>query len=221
MRVTTQMLNESARKAGLPVNRTSLLNYVNGNSSRDTLLNALNKKKASAADTARRQDYEKLEKSAGRLLQVSEDLRQEGENNLFERARSSGNWQEIYDSVNKLLESYNSTLKALSSASNTMNGFYRQMLTEAAGNHRESLEKLGITFGKDGSASVDMEKLQAADIDALEKAFGKDSDFSKKTAFLATRISDNAQANIENLSSGYNATGNSYSMSGNKYDFRG
>ena len=220
MRVTTQMLNESARKAGLPVNGTSLLNYVNGNSSNNTLLDALNKKKASAADTAKRQDYEKLEKSADELQQASESLLQAGENNLFERARSSGSKQEICDSVKKLLDSYNSTLKSLSSVSNTMNDFYRQMLTEAAGNQRESLEKLGITFGKDGSASVDMEKLQAADIDTLEKAFGKDSDFSGKTAFLASRISDNAQANIDSLTSGYRATGNAYSMSANKYDFR-
>lgn len=220
MRVTTQMLNESARKAGLPVNGTSLLNYVNGNSSNNTLLDALNKKKASAADTAKRQDYEKLEKSADELQQASESLLQAGENNMFERARSSGSKQEICDSVKKLFDSYNSTLKSLSSVSNTMNDFYRQMLTEAAGNQRESLEKLGITFGKDGSASVDMEKLQAADVDTLEKAFGKDSDFSGKTAFLASRISDNAQANIDSLTSGYRATGNAYSMSANKYDFR-
>ena len=29
MRITTQMLNETARKAGMPVNNSSLLNYVN------------------------------------------------------------------------------------------------------------------------------------------------------------------------------------------------
>ena len=48
MRITTQMLNESARKAGLPINSNSLLNYVNGNSD-NTLLNALNKSRTTDA----------------------------------------------------------------------------------------------------------------------------------------------------------------------------
>ena len=29
MRVTTQMLNETARKAGLPINNSTLLDYIN------------------------------------------------------------------------------------------------------------------------------------------------------------------------------------------------
>ena len=45
MRITTQMLNESARKAGLPVNNTSLLNYINNKNQGNSLLDALNKKK--------------------------------------------------------------------------------------------------------------------------------------------------------------------------------
>lgn len=221
MRITTQMLNESARKAGLPVNSVSLLNYINKGDSQNTLLSALNKKKASAADTLKKNDYEKLNKEAEQLTQATESFLQEGENNLFERARSSGSTQEICDSVKEMLDSYNSTLKLLKSSPNTMNDFYRQMLTELAADNRESLESIGITFGKDGTASVDMEKLQAADIDSLEKMLGKDSDFSKKTAFLADRISDNAEANVESLSSQYNASGNSYYAAANKYEFWG
>ncbi len=118
-----------------------------------------------------------------------------------------------------MLDSYNSTLKALRTSSNTMNDFYRQMLTEVAYDNRESLEGVGITFKKDGTADIDGEKLQAADVDSLEKVFGKDSDFAKKTAFLAERISDNAEANVESLSNRYNASGNSYFAASNKYDF--
>ena len=32
MRITTQMLNASMRKAGLPVSNVSLLSYINGSS---------------------------------------------------------------------------------------------------------------------------------------------------------------------------------------------
>lgn len=43
MRITTQMLNESAKKSGLPINNTSLLNYINGDETNNSLLEALNK----------------------------------------------------------------------------------------------------------------------------------------------------------------------------------
>lgn len=44
MRITTQMLNETARKTGVPINNTSLLNHINGGSDGD-LLKVLNKGK--------------------------------------------------------------------------------------------------------------------------------------------------------------------------------
>ena len=43
MRITTQMLNESARKAGLPINNTSLLNYIKNDGTGNTWLDALNR----------------------------------------------------------------------------------------------------------------------------------------------------------------------------------
>ena len=63
MRITTQMLNETAKRTGIPINHTSLLNYINdsGSSGDNTLLDALNKNdKVSSAATA---NYKKLENS--------------------------------------------------------------------------------------------------------------------------------------------------------------
>ena len=42
MRVTTQMLNETARKARLPINNSTLLDYINNDSSADSMLNSIN-----------------------------------------------------------------------------------------------------------------------------------------------------------------------------------
>ena len=96
------------------------------------------------------------------------------------------------------------------------------MLLEAPAETKEGLAGVGITFAKDGTATVDMEKVKAADFATLEGLFGKDSDFVNKVEFLSTRISDNAEANVESLSSTYNAGGNMYSaMNSSKYDFWG
>lgn len=222
MRITTQMLNESARKSGLPINNTSLLNYINGDETNNSLLEALNKNKKATANTESRMNYEKLEQAADKLTQSTQIMLQEDESNLFKQAEESGDNQKVYDSIESLFENYNSTMTALKNASGTMNDFYRQMLTEAAEEEKDSLESIGITFEKDGTASVDMEKVKAVDLETLENIFGSKSDFMSKINFISTRISDNAEANIESLSSTYSSAGNLYTTSmSSKYDFWG
>ena len=220
MRITTQMLNESARKAGLPVNNTSLLNYINNKNQGNSLLDALNKKKETTRNIEQKNNYEKLDKEADKLIQATKVLLKEGEKSIFEQAKESGDNQKVYDSIEKLFESYNSTLKELRNNSNTMNDFYRRMLTEAGTDVKESLAEIGITVAKDGTAKMDKEKVEVADLETLEKLFGKEGDFVSKVQFLSNRISDNAEANIKSLGSSYNASGNLYSAVGNnRYDF--
>lgn len=219
MRVTTQMLNESARKAGLPINNTSLLNYIKNEGTGNTLLDALNK---SNETSVKKGGYEKIDKEADLLMQAANNLLQDGENSLFEQAKTSGDYHKVYDGIENLFERYNGTLKALKATSNTMNDFYRQMMLEASAETKESLSGVGVTFAKDGTAKVDMEKIKATDFETLEGLFGKDSDFVNKIGFLSAKVSDNAEANIKSLNSAYNASGNIYAAMGNsKFDFWG
>lgn len=222
MRITSQMLNESARQSGLPINRTSLLDYLKKDGKSNPLLETLNMNKGTVLDVAKKNNYEKLDKEADKLTHSAQSLLQTGDSSLFEQAKVSGDNQKIYDSIETFFDSYKSTLKALRSTSNTMNDFYRQMLVETPEEAKESLVSVGIVFSKDGTATVDMEKVKATDIDTLEGLFGEDSDFVTKVEFLSTRISDNAEANVESLSSAYNASGNMYaSMASSKFDFWG
>lgn len=220
MRVTTRMVNESARKAGLPVNSTSLLNYINNGSSQNPLLNALGQKNSNV-DTTKKINYEKLEKAADQLLQKTQIFTTEGEKSVFAKAGETGNNQQVYEGAEVLIESYNNTIKALKTAPATLNEYYRKMLQEAASENGDALKNIGITISKDGTAVIDKDKLKAASIDSLEKALGESGDFVKKMAFLAERISDNAEANAENLTSQYNSTGKTYSGKLSKYDFWG
>ena len=80
MRITNHMLNESARKTGLPINNTSLLSLVNGgNNFRYEIPN----KKTIAADIESKKKYEKLDKAADKLTSASDILLQEGDKSLF------------------------------------------------------------------------------------------------------------------------------------------
>ena len=91
-----------------------------------------------------------------------------------------------------------------------MNDFYRQMMLETSVEAKDNFADIGIAFSKDGTAAVDMEKVKNADITTLESLFGTESDFVNKIEFLSTRISNNAEANIESLSSAYNGKGSLY-----------
>lgn len=221
MRITTQMLNETARKTGIPINNTSLLNHIYNNGSGSSLLSSLNKSGSSAADTKQKSNYEKLEKKADQLQKSAHSLAAKGEDSLYAKAKGSGSTEEICKEVEALVESYNSTMEILRSSDGALNEYYRQMLQEAAEGNSKSLADVGITISKNGKMTVDADKLKAADVDSLEKVLGSSGDFTSKVSFLAGRISDNAQAGSRSLSSQYSAAGNLYSSSDSKYSFWG
>lgn len=221
MRITTQMLNETAKRTGIPINHTSLLNYINdsGSSGDNTLLDALNKNdKVSSAATA---NYKKLEKSADNLKEQAEKLAQTGEGSFWDKIKESANTEELCKTVEHYVSNYNTTLRELKKSPGVLNQYYGEMLRDTALENSEQLSALGITIGKDGALSIDAEKLKAASVDDVEKVFGASGSLTSKTAFIAGKISDNAQANMESVSGQYNASGNLYAQLASKFDYFG
>ena len=219
MRVTTQMLNETAKRTGIPINQNNLLSYINNDSSSNgnTLLDALNKNnKVSSAMVS---NYKKMQKSAESLKEQSEKLAETGEKSFLEKIKESGNTEEAYKAVESYVERYNSTLSDLKKSTGMLDQYYSEMLREAASDNREQLEKIGITIGKEGTLSINKEKLNAASVEDIQSAFGGSGQLASKTAYIADRISNNAQAGIQSTSSQYDGTGNIYSQLASRYDF--
>lgn len=221
MRITTKMVNDAAVKAGVPVNSNSLLDYVKG-SSNNNLMSALQSGKTDKSTTSKN-SYEKLEKASEELADKAQLLAKEGEDSIFAKAKESGKNDEIVSNVTALAERYNETLKELQASSSVLNDYYRKELQELAEGHSKELSSIGISVSKDGTISIDKEKLKAADVDKLEKVLGDTAGFGAKAAFLADKISDQARANAESLSSRYQADGSTHtsSFNTNKYDFWG
>ncbi len=220
MRITTQMLNESARKAGLPVNRVSLLNYVKGNGSDSGLLGALAQKNSAAAESAKRTGYDRLEKAADKLGEKADALDGKEKDSVYDRARESGSTEEICDGVEELIGSYNNAIKILESMDGELNAYYGRSLEGILTGVREALSRIGITVSGNGTLNLDREKLQAADVDTLESVLGN-TGMMKRLSYLAGRISDNAQTGANSLSTQYGSDGSSHTSSFNKYDFWG
>ncbi len=219
MRITTQMLDNSFRKAGLPVRRKSLLDYINNDNSSDTLFNVINQNN-STKKLINKKNYEKLEEAADALEKQTEMFSAEDRESVFEKIKNGGDERELYSSVEKLVESFNNTVDVLQSTEGTMNRYYLQMMKSAAADNKEALSAAGISITKEGKLGLDQEKLQAVDIEDIEKVLGASGNFIKKAAFLAGKISDNAEANIKSISSQYDAGGNSYSELLSRYDVR-
>lgn len=254
MRVTTQMLNRSAQKAGLPTNRTSLLNYINGNNSNVSLASALSKTNR-ASDAARKSDYEKLEKSADEAAASTDKL------------ISAGSENATAADIQSFVDKYNDMLKSLGKSSDTLNLFYVQTAKDTVKEYKKELAELGVTVEKDGTLSFDkagFEKFRAeqaaktategntvtdaaaqesagteaaeaskateesgtakspaSDMDAkLNALFAKEGGLFSKLNFLASRVSDYADANAGSYSDYYNAAGSRANAYFNgKYNF--
>jgi len=221
MRVTTQMVNQSARKAGLPINQNSLLNYINKDDAGSSLLNSVSSSANSTINKVTKNNYEKLEKVSGKLQEQASLLAATGEDSVFEQAKSSGDHTTVVSGIEKLVDTYNDTLSELKKGSGVLNSFYLQQLKELITNNADALKEAGITQAKDGSLSIDTAVLKSTDIDTLEDLFGNKGTLSNKLAFVAGKIQDNAAANIESISNQYTASGSLSSSSTNKYDLWG
>lgn len=229
MRITTQMLAETARKSGIPINQTTLLDVINSEDLGGDLLSGVKKNSDSvygtsaAANRLQKASYEKLEKSADSLKDCAFKLSDVSGESLFQKAEEKQDTAELTSEIEKMVEAYNQTLEQLKKSGGAMNEFYREELKNLAGSNAESLKAVGITQGKDGSLKVDSEALKQADLASLRQAVGNASDFTKKLEYVSGRVSANASANADSLSSRYNADGTSFfGLPGmNHFDFLG
>lgn len=221
MRITTRMLDESAIKAGIPINRNSLLSYVNSGSMENILLSARNSKKSNTANKEKKNGYEKLDTAADQLLKKTELFTAKGKDSIFEKAKESDDTKEIGTNVEDLVEAYNETIQVLQSSSDFLGKYYGKMLQQVASEQKDELSKIGITIEKNGTLKVDKDKIKEVDIDSLEKMFGASGTFSTKVGFLAEKISDHAEANVKAVSSQYNANGDIATDFISRYNFFG
>lgn len=219
MRVTTQMLNETARKAGLPINGSSLLNYINKNDN-NSLLNSLQNSMTQKSETAKKKSYEKLDDAAASLEEAAEALSSDKEDSLFAKAKESGSTAEVIKTIKALVEKYNETRKQLDNNTSTVNAYYNQLLKQLTSKNGEGLSAVGISVEKDGSMKLDEEKLNAATVEELEEVFGAKSDFAQKLQYTAAHISDSVAAELKSMGNQYGKDANSFSSYiSNKYDF--
>ncbi|MCM1057556.1 MAG: hypothetical protein NC517_08115 [Firmicutes bacterium] len=221
MRVTTGMIN---KHGGGPISsRKSLLSYIqSGRTGGSSRLSALMAKGGSGSSTKTnslasvaasgyaKSGYEKLENAADSLEKQAGIL---GEKADQGKASASD--------VASLLSDYNSTLKNLYQCDGSLNNLYRQTLRQAATDNMDILREIGISYGTDGSLSLNRTQFEKADAETVKAALGSGAGFTKRLGIVAARVSDSAAANSRSASSRYNAGGDVSSSYFSRYNFLG
>ncbi len=185
-RMTTQMLSNSRRRAGLSTRKSPLLSSV-----QNTGTSRLNMLQANSIQGNRllRIDYENLRKSADSLGYRAELLAEKVDKEE----------KDVTSTVESLVEDFNDTMKYLKKSSGVLNDYYRQTLRETALTNKTALGEVGIVVGTDGTLSLDRDKLAGADQEQVKKILGSSSDFIKRVSTVADRAADNASASAENV----------------------
>lgn len=217
MRITLQMLNESAMKAGQPLHQHTLMNYVNQSGQSNSLLRTL---QSDTKTTASKTKYEKQERTSEELNRQLDKLQAEGDDSLFDKARESGDTSELCGEIKTLAARYNSLLSEVKQSTDAMDMFYKKSMQDLVNENSEDLAKIGISVGKKGNLEVDAAKLAAASIEDLEKVFGAKSSFASRLSFVSASIGRNADGNLESISRSYLSDGNLSSAGSyySKYD---
>lgn len=208
MRITTQMLNNTRQRAGLPIN-SSLVDFMQKGSSKNwkSSLNATNKVTNSLAKSK----YEKLEKSSTELSEQTDKLAEKVDNGSTE----------IGEEAASLVDKFNETLRNLKQASGALNSYYFSSLKETATSNKDALAEIGITVAADGTLTLNKETLGSADGEKVKKLLGSAGTFATKVNFVAARVADNAAANVESASSYYSADGSLGNSYLSKYNLKG
>lgn len=220
MRITNQMMNQTAEQTKIPINQMSLAKILNEDTSSGNILNNI---PAANAGKQEKSIYEEMEKAADKLAELAGKLTGESSETLFEKAKESGDTGEITSAIQSFVEAYNRTVKALEDGKSTMDTYYLEQLKELAGQHTEGLRTMGITQGKDGLLNVDSNLLTGFSPEALQKAWEGVNSFVTRASYVAGRVAENASANISSLTNQYTASGglSSSTASSGKYEFWG
>jgi hypothetical protein len=175
--------------------------------------------KVNSTTTSKKTTYENLEKNATSLSETASKFASKDKDSIFSTAEDD---DELYDSVESLVDSFNSTLKGLNSSSGTLNDYYARTLKMSALQSKKTLSDIGISVSSGGYLTLNKTTLKSADADTIEKVLGSSGTFTQKVSFVSGRVADNAQTNLNSLSSRYSSSATAYSSYiGSKYNLFG
>lgn len=148
--------------------------------------------------------FETLRDNAGELYTSSMDLASVGSKSLF-KTNSEGQYdtEKISKAVESFVSNYNKTLDAAGKVSNSQASRTSSYMVSGTKAYENSLNKIGITIGKDNKLSLDTKKLQESKMSDIKSVFNGTTSYASNMATKAVSLS-----NTSSLQLTYNQEGN-------------
>ncbi len=188
-------LLQSALSRSSTSSRANRLAGLLGNS-RNTSTNSTANRNFITSSQKSQKFYYDMQYHAKQVGEYAEALKTTKKDSIYDKARESGNTDEIVSNIKSFVKQYNNMLEDLEESGTASDRIFRTQLSGMSNLAERDLELTGVTRMADGTLVVDEEKLEAADVDTLEKVWGGNG-FSAKAAAKAGSVEATAERNIE------------------------
>lgn len=188
-------LLQSALSRSSTSSRANRLANLLGNS-RNTSTNSTANRNFITSSQKSQKFYYDMQYHAKQVGEYAEALKTTEKDSIYDKARESGNTDQIVSNIKSFVKQYNNMLEDLEESGTASDRIFLTQLSGMSNSAERDLELTGVTRMADGTLVVDEEKLEAADVDTLEKVWGGNG-FSSKAAAKAGSVEAAAERNIE------------------------
>lgn len=140
--------------------------------------------------------YYDMQYHAKQVGEYADALKSTEKDSVYDKARKSGSTDQIVSDIKSFVNQYNNMLNDLDESGSKADASLLNQFNSMSRAAERELASTGITRAADGTLVVDEKKLEAADVDTLEKVWGGNG-FSSKAAAKAGTVEATAERNIE------------------------
>ncbi len=140
--------------------------------------------------------YYDMQYHAKQVGEYADALKAAKKDSIYDKARESGKTDQIVSDIKSFVNQYNSMLEDLEESGTRTDQVFLTQLSSMSRSAEQDLALTGVTRRSDGTLVVDEKKLEAADVDTLEKVWGGNG-FPAKAAAKAESVEATAEQNFE------------------------
>lgn len=175
--------------------RATRLASILGNKN-TTKTSALTGRDFSNSNAKSQKFYYDMQYHANQVEEYADALKSSDKNSVYDKARESGSTEQIVSDIKGFVAQYNNMLSDLKESGTRSDSSVLTQINSMARLAEKDLAATGISRKSDGTLVIDEEKLEAADVDTLEKVWGG-SGFASKASAKAGTVAATAEKNIE------------------------
>lgn len=188
-------LLQSALSRSSTSSRANRLASLLGNKKNTATSGLTNRNFVNSASKSQKFYYD-MQYHAKQVGEYADALQSTEKDSLYDKARKSGSTDQIVSDIKSFVNQYNNMLNDLDESGNKADASLLNQFNSMSRVAERELASTGVTRAADGTLAVDEKKLEAADVDTLEKVWGGNG-FSSKAAAKAGTVEATAERNIE------------------------